>query len=118
MQFMLQNYVISGEIKMHKDEKTSQNLFSPIKFQCLFSKMTFACLSQATAVSKRVFHRPQNTIDRIQNTFITNEIHDQGKNIYIYRIKPKQLRPKIAKIPLCFMTDIKERICELLLSCL
>ena len=80
--------------------------------------MTFACLSQATAVSKRVFHRPQNTIDRIQNTFITNEIHDQGKNININRIKLKQLRPKKAKILFCFLTDIKERICELLHSCL
>ena len=41
--------------------------------------MTFACLSQATATSNRVFHHSQNTINRIQNTFITDEIHDQGK---------------------------------------
>ena len=46
----------------------------------IFSKMTFACLSQATATSKRVFHQTQNTFNRIQNTFITDEIHDQGKN--------------------------------------
>ena len=44
-----------------------------------FSKMTFACLSQATATSNRVFHQTQNTFNRIQNTFITDEIHDQGK---------------------------------------
>ena len=64
--------------------------------------MTFACLSQATATSKRVFHQTQNTFNRIHNTFITDEIHDQGKNINIHRIKLKQLRPKIAKIPFCF----------------
>ena len=40
--------------------------------------MTFACLSQATATSKRVFHQTQNTFNRIQNTFITDEIHDTG----------------------------------------
>ena len=45
----------------------------------IFSKMTFACLSQATALSKRVFHQTQNTFNRIQNTFITDEIHDQGE---------------------------------------
>ena len=44
--------------------------------------MTFACLSQATALSKRVFHQTQNTFNRIQNTFITDEIHDQGKNYH------------------------------------
>ena len=42
--------------------------------------MTFACLSQATATSKRVFHQTKNTFNRIHNTFITDEIHDQGKN--------------------------------------
>ena len=44
--------------------------------------MTFACISQATALSKRVFHQTQNTFNRIQDTFITDEIHDQGKNLY------------------------------------
>jgi len=44
--------------------------------------MTFGCLSQATALSKRVFHQTQNTFNRIQNTFITDEIHDQGKIFY------------------------------------
>ena len=44
--------------------------------------MTFACLSQATALSKRVFHQTQNTFNRIKNTFITDEIHDQGKNYH------------------------------------
>ena len=43
--------------------------------------MTFACLSEATATSKRVFHQTQNTFNRIHNTFITDEIHDQGKQI-------------------------------------
>ena len=47
--------------------------------------MTFACLSQATATSKRVFHHTQNTFNRIQNTFISDEIHDQG-NIYIFLV--------------------------------
>ena len=40
--------------------------------------MTFALLSEATASSQRVFHRCQNTFNRIQNSFLTNEIHDQG----------------------------------------
>ena len=44
----------------------------------VFSKLTFALLSEATASSQRVFHQSQNTINRIQNSFITNEIHDQG----------------------------------------
>ena len=44
-----------------------------------FSKMTFANISEATALSQRVFHRSQNTFNRIQNSFMTNEIHDQGK---------------------------------------
>ena len=48
--------------------------------------MTFACLSQATATSARVFHQTQNTFNRIQNTFITDEIHDQGK-IFISEVK-------------------------------
>ena len=47
----------------------------------IFSKMTFAHLSQATAASKRFYHRTQNTFNRIQNTFITTEIHEQGKLI-------------------------------------
>ena len=40
--------------------------------------MTFAYLSQATAASKRVYHRTQNTFNRIQNSLMSNEIHDQG----------------------------------------
>ena len=40
--------------------------------------MTFAHLSQATAASKRFDHRTQNTFNRIQNTYMTIEIHDQG----------------------------------------
>ena len=43
-----------------------------------FSKMTFAGLSQATAMSQRFYHRTQNTFNRIQNTYMTIEIHDQG----------------------------------------
>ena len=41
--------------------------------------MTFANLSQATAESRRVFHRSQNSFNRIQNSFMTIEIHDQGQ---------------------------------------
>ena len=52
--------------------------------------MTFACLSQATATSKRVFHQTQNTFNRIHNTFITDEIHDQGKTIFQYCLDKKQ----------------------------
>ena len=43
--------------------------------------MTFAHLSQATAESRRIFHRTQNTFNRIQNSLMTIEIHDQGKFI-------------------------------------
>ena len=42
------------------------------------SKMTFAHLSQATAASQRFYHRTQNTFNRIQNSLMTIEIHDQG----------------------------------------
>ena len=41
--------------------------------------MTFNHLSQATAASKRFYHRTQNTFNRIQNSLITIEIHDQGE---------------------------------------
>ena len=41
--------------------------------------MTFAHISEATALSQRVFQRSQNTFNRIQNSFMTNEIHDQGE---------------------------------------
>ena len=44
----------------------------------ILSKMTFAHLSQATAESRRFFHRTQNTFNRIQNSLMTIEIHDQG----------------------------------------
>ena len=44
--------------------------------------MTFNLLSQATADSQRYFHRSQNTFNRFQDTFITTEIHDQGKGIF------------------------------------
>ena len=47
----------------------------------IFSKMTFAVLSQATAESQRLYHRTQNTFNRIQNSLLTIEIHDQGKSI-------------------------------------
>ena len=40
--------------------------------------MTFANLSQATAASKKVYHRTQNTFNRIQNTYMSIEIHHQG----------------------------------------
>ena len=67
-------------------------------FKTNFSKMTFACLSQATATSARVFHQTQNTFNRIQNTFITDEIHDQGKN---YHFRSEILREyfSIFKMP-------------------
>ena len=45
----------------------------------ILSKMTFAHLSQATAASQRFFHRTQNTFNRIQDSFMTIEIHDQGQ---------------------------------------
>ena len=41
--------------------------------------MTFAVLSQATAESHRVYHRTQNTFNRIQDSLMTIEIHDQGE---------------------------------------
>ena len=41
--------------------------------------MTFANLSQTTAASQRFYHRTQNTFNRIQNSLMTIEIHDQGK---------------------------------------
>ena len=41
--------------------------------------MTFAYLSQATAASKRFYHRTQNTFNRIQNTYMSIEIHHQGQ---------------------------------------
>ena len=40
--------------------------------------MTVDYLSQEIALSRRVFHQTQNTYNRIQNTFITDEIHDTG----------------------------------------
>ena len=50
----------------------------------IFSKMTFAVLSQATAESQRLYYRTQNTFNRIQNSLLTIEIHDQGKlNLFI-----------------------------------
>ena len=45
--------------------------------------MTFAHLSQATAESRRFFHRTQNTFNRIQNSLMTIEIHDQGEMILL-----------------------------------
>ena len=42
--------------------------------------MTFARLSQATAASQRFYHRTQHTVNRIQNSLMTIEIHDQGKS--------------------------------------
>ena len=55
----------------------------------IFSKFTFALLSQATAESQRLYHRTQNTVNRIQNSLITTEIHDQGRikiylNVFLY----------------------------------
>ena len=44
--------------------------------------MTFAHLSQATAASQRFYHRTQNTFNRIQNTYMSIEIHDQGASKY------------------------------------
>ena len=41
--------------------------------------MTYAHLSQATAESQKFYHRSQNTFNRIQNSLLTIEIHDQGK---------------------------------------
>ena len=66
--FIHQKYVISGKKSM---KIRMQKYF--------FSKMTFAHLSQATAASQRFYHRTRNTFNRIQNTFITTEIHEQGQ---------------------------------------
>ena len=66
--FIHQNYVTSGK-NVIKDSKT----------KVIFSKMTFAHLSQATAESQRFYHRTQNTFNRIQNSLMTIEIHDQGQ---------------------------------------
>ena len=60
--------------------------------------MTFALLSEATAPSQRVFHRSQNTFNRIQNSFLTNEIHDQGKF-------SKRLSSKILAFHIFFIAD-------------
>ena len=49
-----------------------------IRIHSLFSKMTFAHLSQATAESQRYYHHSQNTFNQIQNSLMTKEIHDQG----------------------------------------
>ena len=46
--------------------------------------MTFDHLSQATAESERFYHRTQNSYNRIQNSFMTIEIHDQGEFSLIY----------------------------------
>ena len=57
-----------------------QNFWYLVAFKkTVFSKMTFAHISEATALSQRVFHQSQNTFNRIQNSFMTNEIHDQGQ---------------------------------------
>ena len=53
--------------------------------------MTFACLSQATATSARVFHHTQNTFNQM-NTFVTNEIHDQGNIVFVTQILHKNLQ--------------------------
>ena len=65
--FIHQNYVISGK---------TINEYSLV--EVFFSKMTFAHLKQATAGSQRFYHRTRNTFNRILNTFITTEIHEQG----------------------------------------
>ena len=44
----------------------------------VFSKMTFAHLSQATNASQRFYHRTKNTFNRIQISLMTIEIHHQG----------------------------------------
>ena len=68
-EFTCQNYVISGKKSLLEVNQ---------KVVILFSKMTFAQLSQATAATQRFYHRTQNTFNRIQNTYMTIEIHDQG----------------------------------------
>ena len=42
--------------------------------------MTFAQMSQATETNQRFFHRTQNAFNRIQNSMMSIEIHDQGKS--------------------------------------
>ena len=67
LMIIFRNLVISGDIKNQK----CGLIFVNANF--ILSKMGFADLSQATALSRRVFIP-------IENTFITNEIHDIGKD--------------------------------------
>ena len=57
--------------------------------------MTFANLSQTTAASQRFYHRTQNTFNRIQNSFMTIEIHDQGESLQIYSLFDKVFGARI-----------------------
>ena len=66
--------MISGNFQKNQKIQTERDYPNII-----FSKMTFANLSQATAASKRVYHRTRNTFNRIQNTYMSIEIHHQGK---------------------------------------
>ena len=68
IQIILQNYLTSGMKNFDSNPEKQNDL----------SKMTFANLSQATAASKRFYHRSQNTFNQIQNSLMTIEIHDQG----------------------------------------
>ena len=52
--------------------------------------MTFAKLSQATALSQRRYHRTQNTFNRISNSLMTIEIHDQGSQQKVHIIFLRQ----------------------------
>ena len=69
--FICLNYVISGTENAIFLYEMVKNMF--------FSKMTFAILSQATAESQRFYHRTQNSFNRIQNSLMTIEVHNQCK---------------------------------------
>ena len=40
--------------------------------------MTFASLSEATRQSRRIFNSTQNSLNLIQNSLVSKEIHNQG----------------------------------------
>jgi len=69
--------------------------------------MTFAQLSQATVTNQRFFHRTRNTFNRIQNSLMSIEIHDQG-----YSQANKKLKNNIflAETSFCWAFSISTMI--------
>ena len=46
--------------------------------------MTFASLSDATNESLRIFDKTQNSLDLIQNSMVTKEIHNQDETSFCW----------------------------------